>query len=116
MLDWIERHAVLMSVVIWPLLTAIATALFKPRTPEQYAELPPRLAAFLKLVGAIGLDVPNLLEAVRQGVRGTAKPASVYRAERAPPIPVIEAPPARTGPTPIPSPFDSDITGPGGTP
>lgn len=48
------------------LLSAIVTALFKPRTPEEYAALPPRLAAFLKTYAALGIDLPKLIEGIGQ--------------------------------------------------
>lgn len=98
-MDWIERHAVLMSVVVWPVVTALATALFKPRTPEEYSKLPPRLAAFLKLVGAIGFDVPNMIEAVKQGVANKSKSPGVYRATRSSPLPAPGPPDVATKPT-----------------
>ena len=54
-----SAHPALMTVIVWPLLTAILTTIFKPQTPEQYAKLAanwPRLADFWRFVGAIGLD------------------------------------------------------------
>lgn len=104
-MNWIEQHAVLMSVVVWPLLTALVSGLFKPRTPEAYAELPPRLAAFLKLVGALGLDVPNVIEAVKQGVANKSKSATAYRAGRSSPLPseAVTLPALPADDTPVPS-------------
>ncbi len=110
MLDFIERHQVLMSVVIYPLLTALLTAVAKPRTPEEYSALPPRLAAFLKLVGALGLDVPNAIEAIKQGINGRSQSAGVYRAVRSettPPKRYVDPQEAPTRPeldTPTPTP------------
>jgi len=96
MMNWLEQHPVLVALV-WPALSALLTALFKARTPEQYDKLPPRLAAFLKLVGALGLDVPNTLEAIGQTVTGRKETAGVYRAKRsdytAPSPPTQPAPP-----------------------
>lgn len=69
---WAQDNAVLLAI-LWPLLTALATTLFKPRTDEEYARLPPRLAAFLKLVAALGLDIPKVLEAMGQIARGDNK-------------------------------------------
>lgn len=92
-----------MSVIIWPAITAVATALFKPRTPEAYSKLPPRLAAFLKLVGAIGFDVPNMLEAVKQGVANKSKSPGVYRATRSSPLPeAVTVPELPASDTPVP--------------
>lgn len=78
MLQWIEQNPVLFSVVVWPLVTAIVTAFFRKRTAEEYAAMPPRLAAFMRFVGAIGFDAPKALETVRLmvtgGVPSDAKP------------------------------------------
>lgn len=82
MFDWIERHGVLMGLVVWPLLSAALTALFKPRTPEDYQAMSPRLAAALKFIGSIGVDVPNLLDAIKQYVGNYSKSAGLYRNER----------------------------------
>ena len=65
-LAFVEAHPALFSVLVWPLLTAIITAVFKPRTPEEYDALPPRVAAALKLVAALGLDPVKGLEALKQ--------------------------------------------------
>ncbi len=118
MLDFLDRHALLMGVlgsIFWPTITGIVTALFKPKTPEQYAAMPKRLAAFLKFVGAIGFDVPNTLEAVRQGIANKSTSVGVYRATRSSPLPapvpddiptrpILPAQPTiHTGDTPVPS-------------
>ena len=63
--EWASAHPETMALVVWPVLTALVTFLFKPRTAEDYAKLPPRVAGVLRLVGALGLDVPNVLNAVR---------------------------------------------------
>lgn len=79
MLAWIEAHPVLAGLlftIFWPLVTGIVTGLFKPRSAEEYAKIAavsPRLAGFLRLVGAIGFDFPKMLEAVGQVIRGKIK-------------------------------------------
>jgi len=58
-LEFMSTHKALMMAIVWPLLTAVLTALFKPQTPEQYLQLAakhPRLADFWRFVGAIGFD------------------------------------------------------------
>lgn len=65
MLRWIEDNPVLFATVIWPLVTGIVTAVFRPRTPEEYAAMPPRVAAVIRFICAIGLDVPKALETIR---------------------------------------------------
>ena len=72
-LDWLSAHPLVWQLALYPLLTAVVTWLFKPRTPEQYAALPPRVAAFLKLVGALGFDAPKIIEAIAQVVTGSSK-------------------------------------------
>jgi hypothetical protein len=69
MLPWIEAHPVLFAL-LWPTVTALVTAVLKPRSVEEYAAMPPRLGAVLRLVGAIGFDVPKMLESVRQVLTG----------------------------------------------
>ena len=62
---WVEAHPVFASMVVWPLITALVTLLFKPRSPEEYAALAvnhPRVAQFLRLVGALGIDLPKVLQ------------------------------------------------------
>lgn len=81
MMEWIEAHPVVVAL-LWPMLSALVTACFKPKTPEQYASMPPRLGAFLKLIGSLGIDAPNMLEAVKQGFKGKSLSAVEYRATR----------------------------------
>lgn len=84
-MKWIAAH----PDIVWPLVTAILTAIFKRWTPESYATLPPRWAAFMKLIGSLGVDVPNLVESIKQLVKGHSVPAAEYRAQRG----QTEAPP-----------------------
>jgi len=70
---WVEANPLLMTVIMWPLLTALFTALFKPRTPEQYAAIASKDPAWfyerwvevLRLVGAIGIDPVKALQIVK---------------------------------------------------
>jgi hypothetical protein len=70
MSDWISKNPVLFTMVIWPVVTGIVTWLFKPRSPEQYAAMPARLGAVLKLIAAFGLDAPRVLEGLQQILTG----------------------------------------------
>jgi hypothetical protein len=72
-LAFVEAHPDLVSVVLWPLITALVTALFKPRSPEEYEAMPPRVAAGLKLLAALGVDPVKAVEAVKQLVSGKAE-------------------------------------------
>ncbi len=67
-------HPELCAALLWPLVSAILTALFKPRTPEQYAAMPPRLAAALQLLGALGLDPVKATIAIKKIFAGTKPP------------------------------------------
>lgn len=70
---WAGDHPAL----VWPILTLILTALFKPRTPEQYSAIAkdwPRLAAFMQLVAALGIDAPKVIEALGKIRSGEEKP------------------------------------------
>lgn len=66
MIDWILAHPELVVYVV----VGIVTFLVKPRTEEQYAKLPPRVAAFLKLLGALGIDPRKVGESVKQVIKG----------------------------------------------
>lgn len=109
---WIQQNPVLFTVVLWPLATAIVTALLKPRSPEEYSAMNPRLAAFLKLLGSLGLDAPNVMNALKQ-LFGAAPPptATTYRARRElagqPPPP---PPPSGTSILPPPVVTDEEVT------
>lgn len=67
-----EAHPLLMAALIWPFVTAILTVLFKPRSAEEYAELAknwPRLAAFWRFLGAIGLDIPKAVQSLQEFIK-----------------------------------------------
>lgn len=84
-------HPELMAAIVWPVLSAVITALFKPRTPEEYAALAtnwPRLAAFLQLVGALGIDPVKAVVALKKIPKGKSLP---------PPPPPAPRPPNVTG-------------------
>lgn len=73
-----SAHPALMVAIVWPLLTAVLTAIFKPQTPEQYARLAskhPRLADFWRFIGAIGLD-PVKAAMVLQQLFSASAPSS----------------------------------------
>lgn len=73
--------------MFWALMTAFLTALFKPRSDEEYAKLAqfsPRVAAGLKLMSAFGLDPVKAVEAIKEFV--------------SPPAPALPAAPAPVAP------------------
>lgn len=70
-LDWARAHPVILTAVVWPLLTALLTSVFHSRSPEEYAAKNPRVAAFWKLVAAVGVDVPKVIDALGIIVAGT---------------------------------------------
>ncbi len=61
----IDVSAVVIPVAIY-LLSAVITGLFKPRTSEEYAAMNPRLAALIKTIAALGIDLPKLIEGLGQ--------------------------------------------------
>lgn len=73
--DWISKNPLLFTMVIWPTITGLVTWLFKPRTPEQYAAMNTYVAGLLKLLSSLGLDVPKLLEAIKQLLKPDAAPS-----------------------------------------
>lgn len=96
LLVWIRLNPVVFSIVIWPVLTGIVTFFFKPRTPEEYAAMNPRWAAFLKMLGGSGIDAPNILNGLKQFLTKDVATAAAYRAHRealGQPKPPSEPPP-----------------------
>ncbi len=81
-MNWLDAHPSVLHLIVWPLMSGFITWLFKPRTPAEYERMPVRVSGFLKLVGSLGVDVPNLKDALRQLITGRAKSAAVYTAER----------------------------------
>lgn len=75
-------HPQVMALLVWPLVAALITAAFKPRTPEAYAALASRqpvwlfarVAALLQLIGALGIDPVKATEAVKKFVGGRSLP------------------------------------------
>lgn len=72
---WLSDHPFFTGAVVIPLVTAPINWLFKPRNPTEYAALPPRVAAFLKLLGGCGFDGRKVAEATLQLVTGRARSA-----------------------------------------
>lgn len=71
--EWLEAHPVLVSLVLVPLVMAAINGVLRPRTPEEYAELPPRIAALFKFLRAVFPDPQKAATAASQIVRGAAK-------------------------------------------
>lgn len=69
------------QIGLFPVVTFLITWLFKPRTPEDYAALSPRVAALLKFVAAVGFDAPKIIESISQAVTGEAKTPQEKRNE-----------------------------------
>lgn len=78
-LAFIETHPALVSLILIPLVMSAVNAALRPRTPEEYAAMPKRLAAFLKLLRAIFPDPQKAAIAASQLVRGAAMPPAVKR-------------------------------------
>lgn len=71
MLEWFKAHPDLQIAIFVAIITAIFNFATKPRTPEQLAKLPPRLAAFLRLMNAVFPDPEKTIEAVWQAWKNT---------------------------------------------
>lgn len=88
-LAFIEAHPALVSLIFVPLVASIVNALTRPRTPEEYSAMPPRLAAFLKLLRAIFPDPQKAVTAATQFVQGKVLSPDAKRASLAPPSVII---------------------------
>lgn len=96
--SWIEQHPYLFNTFIWPVISAVVLAIFKPRTPEQYARMNPRLAGILMLVSGLGLDLHKALEGVQRALTGRSIPLDQAQADellkkssiRPPPPPSVD--------------------------
>lgn len=75
-MNYLQEHPLLWQIGLFPFITFLVSWLFKPRTPEDYAALNPRVAAALKFVAAVGFDAPKILESIAQMVQGKARTVS----------------------------------------
>lgn len=80
-LDWLEAHPALVSLVLVPFVMALVNAILRPRTAEEYAALPPRLSAFLKFLRAVFPDPQKAAQAAAQVVSGTHTKKFTYADE-----------------------------------
>lgn len=103
---WIEAHPLLFTVVLWPIISGAVNAVLKRRTIEEYAAMPPRLAALLMFLRSAGLDPGRSLEHIHRGLTGKPIPVPVTPIPPPPPspLPVIRDTP--TDPT-VPIHFDA---------
>src|SRR5579863_10057209 len=60
---WVQGNPAMMALCAYMVAGAV-NAVFKPRTPEQYAKLPKVVAGLLKMTSAMGLDPVKLVEAL----------------------------------------------------
>lgn len=72
--QWVWSNQWIVPIILWVLVTII-TEIFKPRTPEQYAKMPPRLAAFLVMLGSV-TNASKLIEYAKRIFTGWAQPPS----------------------------------------
>ena len=61
---WVQDNPALLALC-WALSTALLTAVFGPHSDEQLATYPSWLASFLRVCGALGVDVPKLIAILR---------------------------------------------------
>ena len=79
MIALLAAHPFLWTLILFPVITFLVTQLLKPRSPEEFAAMNPRVAAFLKFVGAVGFNGPKILEAIAQMVTGQVRSAQEER-------------------------------------
>lgn len=82
MIEWLKANPLVWELALFPVLTALVTWLFKPRTEVEYAAMHPRLAALLKLVAAVGFDAPKILDALTQVATGKSRTAAEERTKQ----------------------------------
>ena len=73
---WFALHQGTLTAILlaWPVLTALVNWLFKPRSPEEYASLNPRLAGFLKFIASTGLDLTGAFQGLGKLFAGMKPP------------------------------------------
>lgn len=79
---FLAAHPEFWAYFLFPIVTAVVTWLTKPRTAEDFASMNPRLAAFLKLVAAVGFDAPKILDSIRQLVTGKTRSVTEEKANK----------------------------------
>ncbi len=65
---WADAHHALMLGLLWPFIMGLFTLICRPRSPEAYAAIAvhfPRLATFLQLVAALGIDPKAFVDALK---------------------------------------------------
>jgi hypothetical protein len=65
-IEWARSNPVLMAALVWPALTFVLTAVFGPHSDEQLAKYPAWFSAALRFCGALGVDVPKLVDLFKQ--------------------------------------------------
>jgi len=76
-LAFVEAHPALMALIVIPIATAIFNGLTRPRTPEEYAALPPWFAKFCKIMRALGPVPQKILDAMKADMTAQAKRKSL---------------------------------------
>ncbi len=79
---WAEAHPVIMATYVIPIGMAVFNFFRAPRTPDEYAALPPRIAALLKISSALFPNPHPAATGVKQFVEGSSVPASVIQARQ----------------------------------
>lgn len=71
-------HQLIVSVLIWPVLSGVVTFVFRKHSAEEYARLPAIVANALRLISAVGFDSPYLLSVIGKwlGVNVPPEPPS----------------------------------------
>lgn len=74
-LAWVQANPVFATVVLWPIVTAIFTALFRHRSPDELARLPKFAQYIVRFVAYTGLDSASLVAMLRGKLFPSARSA-----------------------------------------
>jgi hypothetical protein len=79
--EWAKAH----PEQAWFVASAILTALFAPKTPEQLQAMPTWLASVFQLTASFGVDVPKLVSLFRTGPKSVPPGSSMAPPPMPPP-------------------------------
>lgn len=72
-IHWIRSNPIFFTLVVWPILTAVFSAVTSKPTEEDFQKRP-RWAAFKSFVSKFGVDSPRTLRAIYTLLTGSPYP------------------------------------------
>ena len=84
-LAWCQANPTFTALVLWPIITAIFTAVFRHRTPLELASLPTPLRYVVRVIAYVGFDSASLLAMLRGRMFPTQKPSAPPEPRTPPP-------------------------------